>query len=48
MLDLMFGLLNPIWLEQKTRTDVFKVLGSMFLTGFLMSAIGQYYGTPQL
>jgi len=45
---LPIGLLNPIFLKQKTRTDVFKVLGSMFLVGFLMVAVGQYYGTPQL
>ena len=44
---LSIGLLNPILLKQKTRTDVFKVLGSMFLIGFLMVAVGQYYGTPQ-
>ena len=44
---LPIGLLNPILLKQKTRTDVFKVLGSMFTVGFLMVAIGQYYGTPQ-
>lgn len=44
---LPIGLLNPILLKQKTRTDVFKVLGSMFLIGFLMVAVGQYYGTPQ-
>ena len=45
---LPIGLLNPILLNQKTRTDVFKVLGSMFLVGFLMVAVGQYYGTPRL
>ena len=44
---LPIGLLNPILLKQKTRTDVFKVLGSMFLIGFLMVAVGQYYGTAQ-
>ena len=55
MFDLMVGLgnivcalLNPILLKQKTRTDMFKVLSSMFLVGFLMVAVGQYYGTPQL
>ncbi|MAW24818.1 MAG: hypothetical protein CMQ84_02340 [Gammaproteobacteria bacterium] len=45
---LPIGLLNPILLNQKTRTDVFKVLGSMFLVGFLMVAVGQYYGIPRL
>ena len=44
---LPIGLLNPILLKQKTRTDVFKVLGSMFIVGFLMVAVDQYYGTPQ-
>ena len=41
-------LLNPILLKQKTRTDVFKVLDSMFLVRFLMVAVSQYYGTSQL
>ena len=45
---LPIGLLNPILLKQKTRIDVFKVLGSMFLVGFLMVAVGQYYGIPRL
>ena len=41
------GHINPVFLKQKTRTDVFKLLGSLFLAGFLMVAVGQYYGTPQ-
>lgn len=45
---LSIGLLNPVLLKQKMRTNVFKVLGSMFLIGFLTVAVGQYYGTPQL
>jgi hypothetical protein len=45
---LPIGLLNPILLKQKTRTDVLKVLDSMFLVGFLMVAVGQYYGIPRL
>jgi hypothetical protein len=44
---LPIGLINPVFLKQKTRTDVFKLLGSLFLAGFLMVAVGQYYGTPQ-
>ena len=40
-------LINPVFLKQRTRTDVFKLLGSLFLAGFLMVAVGQYYGTPQ-
>ena len=41
-------LLNPVLLKQKPRADVFEVFGSMFLIGFLMVVVGQYYGTPQL
>jgi hypothetical protein len=44
---LPIGHINPVFLKQKTRTDVFKLLGSLFLAGFLMVAVGQYYGTPQ-
>ena len=45
---LPIGLLNPVLLKQKARTGGFKVLGSIFLIRFLMVAVGQYYGTPQL
>jgi hypothetical protein len=45
---LPIGLINPIFLKQKSRADVFKVLGSLFLLGFVMVAVGQYYGSPQL
>jgi hypothetical protein len=45
---LPIGLINPVFLKQKTRTDVFKLLGSLFLAGFVMVAVGQYYGNPQL
>lgn len=45
---LPIGLINPIFLKQKSRADVFKVLGSLFLLGFGMVAVGQYYGSPQL
>jgi hypothetical protein len=41
------GHINPVFWK-KTRTDVFKLLGSLFLIGFLMVAVGQYYGTPQI
>ena len=44
---LPIGLINPVFLKQKTRADVFKLLGSLFLASFLMVAVGQYYGTPQ-
>ena len=44
---LPIGLINPVFLKQKTRADVFKLLGLLFLAGFLMVAVGQYYGTPQ-
>ena len=33
-------LFNPVLLKKKTRIVVFKVLGSMFLIGFLMVAVG--------
>ena len=45
---LPIGLINPIFLKQKSRADVFKVLGSLFLLGFVMGAVGQYCGSPQL
>jgi hypothetical protein len=44
---LPIGLINPVFLKQKTRADVFKLLGSLFLAGFLIVAVGHYYGTPQ-
>ena len=44
---LPIGLINPVFLKQKTRADVFKLLGSLFLAGFFMVAVGQYYGTLQ-
>jgi hypothetical protein len=37
---LPIGLINPVFLKQKTRADVFKLLGSLFLAGFLMVAVG--------
>ena len=40
--------INPVVLKRKTRTDVSKPLGSLFLIGFLMVAVGKYYGTPQI
>lgn len=40
--------INPVVLKRKTRTDVSKLLGSLFLIGFLMVAVGKYYGTPQI
>ena len=46
--ELPIRLLNPVLLKKKMRTDVFKVLGSIFLIGFLMVAVGHYYGTQQL
>jgi hypothetical protein len=43
---LPIGLINPVLLKQKTRSAVFQLLGSLFLVGFVMVAVGQYYGTP--
>jgi hypothetical protein len=40
------GLINPVFIKQKSRADVFKLLSSLFLLGFLMVAVGQYYGGP--
>ena len=31
---LPIGLINPVFLKQKTRTDVFKLLGSLFPQAF--------------
>ena len=43
---LPIGLINPISIKQKSRTDVLRVLGSLFFFGFLMVPVGQYYGDP--
>lgn len=38
------ALLKPELLKQHSRTEALRLVGGLFLIGFLMVAVGQYYG----
>jgi hypothetical protein len=39
------ALIKPALLKQHSRTDAVRMMGGLFLGGFLMVAVGQFYAT---
>jgi hypothetical protein len=44
IIGLPLGLLKPSLLKQPDRFAVLRTLGSLFLIGFMLVAVGAYYG----
>lgn len=38
------ALIKPQLIKQQSRGDALKLLGGLFLTGFVLVAVGAYYG----